>query len=229
VSIGHDVATALKPNPTEGLLPPLFLALTFVTGVVDATSYLSLGHVSVANMTGNVVFLGLGIAGAGAISAWASLTALVLFLGGGVVGGRVASALADDRDRHLRVAIGIQTVLVAAALVVAREGPSSSGPLRLRDSHRSRRPLAERRRCTLARASRLSCRNRPQPVSPASFRKARALAPRDPSARRARAARARPAGRAADGAAGRHRRASRACDRRAGWPVRRRSRRASRP
>ena len=93
-------------------------------------------------MTGNVVFLGLGIAGAGAISAWASLTALVLFLGGGVVGGRVASALADDRDRHLRVAIGIQTFLVAAALVVAREGPSSSGPLRLRDSHRSRRPLA---------------------------------------------------------------------------------------
>jgi uncharacterized membrane protein YoaK (UPF0700 family) len=42
-----------------------------------------------------------------------------LFLGGGVVGGRVASALADDRDRHLRVAIGIQTVLVAAAVIVA--------------------------------------------------------------------------------------------------------------
>jgi len=57
---------------------------------------------------------------------------------------------------------------------------------------------------------------------------ARARVPRDPSARRARAARARPAGRAADGAVGRRRRASRACDRRAGCPVRRRSRRASR-
>jgi uncharacterized membrane protein YoaK (UPF0700 family) len=119
VSIGRDVATSLKPNSTEGLLPPLFLALTFVTGVVDATSYLSLGHVFVANMTGNVVFLGFGIAGAGGISVWASLTALALFLVGGVVGGRVASALADDRDRHLRVAIGIQTVLVAAAVIVA--------------------------------------------------------------------------------------------------------------
>jgi uncharacterized membrane protein YoaK (UPF0700 family) len=119
VSIGRDIATSLKPSPTEGLLPPLFLALTFVTGVVDATSYLSLGHVFVANMTGNVVFLGFGIAGAGGISVWASLTALASFLGGGVVGGRVASALPGDRDRYLRVATGIQTVLVAAALIVA--------------------------------------------------------------------------------------------------------------
>jgi uncharacterized membrane protein YoaK (UPF0700 family) len=119
VSIGRDIAQTLKPHPTEGLLPPLFLALTFVTGVVDATSYLSLGHVFVANMTGNVVFLGFGIAGAGGISVSASLTALASFLVGGVVGGRVANALAGDRDRHLRVAIGIQTVLVAAALVVA--------------------------------------------------------------------------------------------------------------
>jgi uncharacterized membrane protein YoaK (UPF0700 family) len=119
VSIGRDIASTLKPHPGEGLLPPLFLVLTLVTGVVDATSYLSLGHVFVANMTGNVVFLGFGIAGAGGISVWASLTALAFFLGGGVVGGRVSSAFAGDRDRHLRVAIGIQTVLVAAALVVA--------------------------------------------------------------------------------------------------------------
>ena len=76
MSIGRDIARTLKPHPTEGLLPPLFLVLTLVTGVVDATSYLSLGHVFVANMTGNIVFLGFGIAGAGGISVWASLTAL---------------------------------------------------------------------------------------------------------------------------------------------------------
>ena len=101
------------------MLPPLFLVLTLVTGVVDATSYLSLGHVFVANMTGNIVFLGFGIAGAGGISVWASLTALAAFLGGGVVGGRAVSVPADDRDRYLRTAVGIQTVLVAAALTVA--------------------------------------------------------------------------------------------------------------
>jgi hypothetical protein len=43
VTIGSDIANALKPHAPDGLLPPLFLGLTFVTGVVDATSYLSLG------------------------------------------------------------------------------------------------------------------------------------------------------------------------------------------
>ena len=34
------------------------LLLTFATGIVDAVSVLVLGHVFVANMTGNVIFLG---------------------------------------------------------------------------------------------------------------------------------------------------------------------------
>ena len=38
-------------------LPPLLIAMTLVTGLVDAFSYLVLGHVFVANMTGNIVFL----------------------------------------------------------------------------------------------------------------------------------------------------------------------------
>ena len=42
----------------DRLLPALLLALTAVTGFVDAVSYLALGHVFTANMTGNVVFLG---------------------------------------------------------------------------------------------------------------------------------------------------------------------------
>jgi uncharacterized membrane protein YoaK (UPF0700 family) len=119
MAIGRDIAQTLKPHPTEGLLPPLFLVLTLVTGVVDATSYLSLGHVFVANMTGNVVFLGFGIAGAGGISVWASLSALGFFLAGGVVGARVASALAEEREQLLRIAVAIQAILVASALVVA--------------------------------------------------------------------------------------------------------------
>ena len=118
-SLVRDVVAMLKPHPVHGLLPPLFLVLTFVTGVVDATSYLSLGHVFVANMTGNVVFLGFGIAGAGGISVWASLTALASFIAGGVVGGRIGSALGSDRERHVRVAVGVQTVFVGAALIVA--------------------------------------------------------------------------------------------------------------
>jgi Protein of unknown function (DUF1275) len=45
-----------RENP-HGPLPPLLLLLTVVTGLVDAFSYLQFGHVFVANMTGNVVFL----------------------------------------------------------------------------------------------------------------------------------------------------------------------------
>jgi hypothetical protein len=40
----------------HGPLPALLVVcMTVVTGLVDAFSYLSLGHVFVANMTGNVV------------------------------------------------------------------------------------------------------------------------------------------------------------------------------
>ena len=46
----------------------MMVALTFVTGVVDAASYLKLGHVFVANMTGNIVFLGFALAGASGLS-----------------------------------------------------------------------------------------------------------------------------------------------------------------
>jgi uncharacterized membrane protein YoaK (UPF0700 family) len=121
MGIRQEVADTLRPRrgDPDGLLPPLFLALTFVTGVVDATSYLRLGHIFVANMTGNVVFLGFGIAGATGISVWASLTALGSFLVGGVIGGRVAAASEDDRRRHFRRALGVETALVAAAVVVA--------------------------------------------------------------------------------------------------------------
>nr|WSZ94300.1 DUF1275 domain-containing protein [Streptomyces sp. NBC_00857] len=38
------------------------LIMTFATGLVDAVSFLRLGHVLVANMTGNVVFLGFSVA-----------------------------------------------------------------------------------------------------------------------------------------------------------------------
>jgi uncharacterized membrane protein YoaK (UPF0700 family) len=97
----------------------LLLALTLVTGLVDATSYLKLGHVFVANMTGNVVFLGFGIAGAGGISVWASLTALGSFLVGGIVGGRIGARWSSDRGRHLTATTATELLLIAGALVVA--------------------------------------------------------------------------------------------------------------
>ncbi len=93
--------------------------LTVVTGLVDALSYLKLGHVFVANMTGNVVFLGFAIAGASGLSSAASLVAIASFLLGSIAGGRFGAQFADHRERLLRGAIAVQFVLVLAATLVA--------------------------------------------------------------------------------------------------------------
>jgi uncharacterized membrane protein YoaK (UPF0700 family) len=48
-------------HPRHGPLPALLLTLTIATGVVDAVSILALGRVFIANMTGNVVFVGFAL------------------------------------------------------------------------------------------------------------------------------------------------------------------------
>ena len=60
----------------------MFLVLTGVTGIVDAVSILGLGRVFVANMTGNVVFIGFALAGAPGFSVTGSFSALAGFLAG---------------------------------------------------------------------------------------------------------------------------------------------------
>jgi uncharacterized membrane protein YoaK (UPF0700 family) len=107
-----------------GPLPPLMLLLTVVTGFVDAYSYLSLGHVFVANMTGNVVFSGFAVAGAPGFSLAASLAALAAFAVGALVGGRIARVHGAHRGRHFSTSILIETAVMLAAYLVAQLGPS---------------------------------------------------------------------------------------------------------
>jgi uncharacterized membrane protein YoaK (UPF0700 family) len=111
----------------DGPLPLLLLILTFVTGLVDALSYLSLGHVFVANMTGNVVFLGFAIAGARDFSVSASLLALAAFLVGALAGGRLGWKAGAHRGRLLAIVMLFKLVLVASALTVAIAAPDPSG------------------------------------------------------------------------------------------------------
>jgi uncharacterized membrane protein YoaK (UPF0700 family) len=85
----------------HGPLPVLLVGLTVVTGLVDAFSYLSLAHVFVANMTGNVVFLGFGLAGVGDIAIVASLMAILAFTLGAATGGRWAVGRAPHRGHRL--------------------------------------------------------------------------------------------------------------------------------
>ncbi len=104
---------------TYGPLPPMLLAMTVVTGLVDACSYLVLGHVFVANMTGNVVFLAFALAGAHGFSIPASIVALGSFGLGAAVGGRVGSTLARHRGHHLSASTMIQALFLAVAVVLA--------------------------------------------------------------------------------------------------------------
>ncbi|HEY7949028.1 MAG TPA: YoaK family protein [Acidimicrobiales bacterium] len=119
-SILTDAWRTIAPTKkdSDGPLPPLLLALTVVTGLVDAFSYLSLGHVFVANMTGNVVFLAFALAGAGGFSVLASLAAIGAFSAGALLGGRLASSVGHDRGRLVVIVGVLEALFVAVAVVV---------------------------------------------------------------------------------------------------------------
>jgi uncharacterized membrane protein YoaK (UPF0700 family) len=96
----------------------VLMALTLLSGLIDAVCYLGLGRVFTGNMTGNVVVLGFAAAGAPGFSAPACLTSLAVFLVGAVAGGRISQHV-SPRSRLLAVAIGCECTFVAAAAIVA--------------------------------------------------------------------------------------------------------------
>lgn len=113
------VAPVFFRDERHGPLPALLLVLTVITGLVDAVSYLTLGHVFVANMTGNVVFLGFAVAGATDFSIPASIVAIGAFLVGALTGGRLGASTGHHRGRFLAIASYIQIGLVGAALTAS--------------------------------------------------------------------------------------------------------------
>src|SRR6266446_6464 len=81
---------------TEKIVPYTLLGMTAVTGLVDAVSFLSLGRVFTANMTGNVV--------------------LLAFLLGAIFGGRImARAGADSQIRFAAQAFVLEVVFLSVA------------------------------------------------------------------------------------------------------------------
>jgi uncharacterized membrane protein YoaK (UPF0700 family) len=116
---------------SHGPLPVLLVGMTVITGLVDAFSFLSLERVFVANVTGNLVFLGFGLAGAGDIALWASLLAILAFTVGAVVGGRFAAHRALHRGRLLAAVAAVQAGLVVVAALVAEIAGVGSARARL--------------------------------------------------------------------------------------------------
>ena len=105
-SVRHPLARAL-------------LALTFSTGLVDAVSYLGLGRVFTANMTGNIVLLGFGIASSEGLPVVAPLVSLGAFLAGSAIGGVLAVTTADRRPQHVARTLGMEIGLLLGAAIVA--------------------------------------------------------------------------------------------------------------
>ncbi|BBW99324.1 DUF1275 family protein [Mycolicibacterium moriokaense] len=98
------------------------LLLTFATGLVDAVSVLKLGHVFVANMTGNAIFLGFWLAPSTVVDVTAAFVAVASFVTGAVLGGRLARHL--DREVHhwLGVALSLEVLLLVSLAILAGTG-----------------------------------------------------------------------------------------------------------
>jgi uncharacterized membrane protein YoaK (UPF0700 family) len=114
-------------EPSTMLLVTLTV-LTVVSGLVDAVSYLGLGHVFTANMTGNVVLLGFAAAGAPGFSIAASLASLGSFLVGAAVAGRMTLHV-TSRRQWLLIAMSIEGLFagVAATVSAIHSGAVASG------------------------------------------------------------------------------------------------------
>ena len=82
-------------------------------------SFLGLGRVFTANMTGNVVLLGFALAGAPGFSSTRSLVALAGFALGALAAGRLARRLSEAHRRWIAAALAAELAAIVVAAVVA--------------------------------------------------------------------------------------------------------------
>jgi uncharacterized membrane protein YoaK (UPF0700 family) len=112
-ALRRDAASLRHP------LTRALLVFTFTTGLVDAVSYLGLGRVFTANMTGNVVLLGFGLAGSVGLPVVAPIVSLASFLVGAGAGGALVRRRANRHSALVARANGIEALLLAVAAIVA--------------------------------------------------------------------------------------------------------------
>ena len=113
-------AATLPREPEDAHLSFGLLLLTFSTGLIDAVSFIALGHVFTANMTGNIVFIAFAIAGVPGLSVARSSVSLGSFMLGAVIGGRFNLHFAKgNRRTWVKAAAACETVFLVMALAVA--------------------------------------------------------------------------------------------------------------
>jgi uncharacterized membrane protein YoaK (UPF0700 family) len=105
----------------HGVRDVLLVALTFSTGAIDAISFLVLGKVFSAFMTGNIVFLGFELGGAAGPSTWRTVASVGAFAVGAAVGTRVVAPTAGVHavwPRRVTAALAAGAVAQVAFLVL---------------------------------------------------------------------------------------------------------------
>lgn len=113
--------------------PGLLLALSaFAAGAVDAISYVGLGHVFTANMTGNTVLLGLALGQVQGLASLRSLAALAGFALGVMSGALLVERIAEPKQQApaVRRAVALEAGVLAALAVAwfaAGAQPASGG------------------------------------------------------------------------------------------------------
>src|SRR5262249_33689211 len=118
-----------QEQTANSILPYILLAMTGVTGLIDAVSYLSLGHGFAANMTGNIVLLGFASMGVPEVSVARSLTALLGFLAGAAIGGRMmAGTTSITQLRAASSVFALETIFLIGATLAAIGYTSVSSP-----------------------------------------------------------------------------------------------------
>ena len=114
------VAPTLPRDTDDAHLSLGLLLLTFSTGLIDAVSFIALGHVFTANMTGNIVFIAFAVAGVPGLSVARSSVSLAAFMLGAVIGGRLNLHFGTgNRRRWVKAAAVYETFLLVVALAVA--------------------------------------------------------------------------------------------------------------
>src|SRR6202521_547535 len=106
----HDQAIELK------LRDFLLNALTASSGAVDAISFLALGKVFSAFMTGNIAFLGLRVAGASAPGAVAIIVSMVAFAVGVYLSTQIVKPSESSGIWPGRVTVALGVSLTAPAV-----------------------------------------------------------------------------------------------------------------
>jgi uncharacterized membrane protein YoaK (UPF0700 family) len=112
---------ATSPVSEQSTVAALLL-LTFATGLADSLSILVLGHVFVANMTGNVIFLGFWLAPRTSIDLTAVAVALPTFVTTTILSGRLSRHFGIRTRPWITTVLATEIVLLVTLSILAGTG-----------------------------------------------------------------------------------------------------------